>query len=97
MEPGSFYTGGHGRGDFTPSHPAYKQPDVSKMHTGEGMSDPIKGVAAIYRMASLPNPPLHFPLGKDAIASVSAKAKKLLAATEEYAAWSEGLELESKL
>ncbi|KZT67195.1 NAD(P)-binding protein [Daedalea quercina L-15889] len=97
LEPGSFYTGGHGRGDFAPPHPAYKQPDVSKMLNGEGMSDPVKGVEAVYRMASLHNPPLHFPLGKDALATISAKAKKLLAATEEYAGWSEGLELESKL
>ncbi|KAH9830850.1 uncharacterized protein C8Q71DRAFT_784821 [Rhodofomes roseus] len=97
LEPGSFYTGGHGRGDLAPPHPAYKQPDMSKMLSGEGMSDPVKGVEIIYRLASLPNPPLHLPLGPDAVATFNDKAKRLLEATEAYASWSEGLELEPKL
>ncbi|KAH9924905.1 uncharacterized protein B0H18DRAFT_1010702 [Fomitopsis serialis] len=81
LEPGSFYTGGHGRGDVAPAHPAYKQPDLSKMLKGEGMSDPIKGVEIIYRLG-----------GHD-----GDKAKKLLAAAEEYASWSEALELNPRL
>jgi len=97
LEPGSFYTGGHGRGDVAPAHPAYKQPDMSKMLRGEGMSDPIKGVEIIYRLASLPNPPLHFPLGQDSVSTMVDKAKKLLAAAEEYASWSEALELNPRL
>ena len=54
--------------------------------------DPRKGMEVVYKLAALDDPPLHFPLGKDAVGVVRAKTGALLADTEKYESWNEGLE-----
>ena len=46
----------------------------------------------VYKLAALEDPPLHFPLGKDAVGAVRAKTSALLSDAEKYESWSEGLE-----
>ena len=46
----------------------------------------------VYKLATLEDLPLHFPLGKDAVGAVRAKTSALLSDAEKFESWSEGLE-----
>ena len=46
----------------------------------------------VYKLANLQDPPLHFPLGSNAVGMAKSKAAALLADTEKYESWNEGLE-----
>ena len=49
-------------------------------------------MAVVYKLAALEDPPLHFPLGEDAVNVVKAKTAGLLEVTEKYKSWNEGVE-----
>ena len=53
--------------------------------------DSRKGMEAVYKLASLEQPPLHFPLGKDSIEAVRTKTAALLEDTSKYESWSEAV------
>ena len=54
--------------------------------------DPRKAMETVYRLAGLEQPPLHFPLGKDAVEITRTKTSAVLAETDKYESWSEGLD-----
>ena len=53
--------------------------------------DSRKGMEAVYKLASLEEPPLHFPLGKDSIGAVREKTAALVQDTNKYESWSEAV------
>ena len=46
----------------------------------------------VYKLAALQDPPLHFPLGSNAVALTKAKAAALRKDAEQYESWNEGLD-----
>ena len=54
--------------------------------------DTRRSVEVFYKVASLPSPPLHLLVGKDAIEATRKKIAILSEEINEYEAWSEGLE-----
>lgn len=54
--------------------------------------DARRSAEAFYKIAGLPNPPLHFVVGKDAIEGTRKKIAALVADIDTYEALSEGLE-----
>jgi len=57
------------------------------------LRDPEKAVEAIYKISIVPEPPLHFPLGKDSVEGIRSTVAKLLSYTDQYESWSEGLDI----
>lgn len=51
-----------------------------------------RSAEVFYKVASLPNPPLHLVVGKDAIALTRQKIASLSEVVDMYESWSEGLE-----
>lgn len=49
-------------------------------------------VKRIYEMSQLPEPPLRFLIGKDAVAVSRTQLKSIKEDTDKYESWSEGLE-----
>ena len=99
VEPGSFATPVLGNTMQAPPHPAYTKPNspvatlrqwVAKAR-GEVAADPAGAVEAIYRVAQMPDPPLLFPLGKDAVQRARAHATRLLADADRVASLSDDL------
>ena len=96
VEPGSFDTNGFGV-TWAPAHPAYSNPALpaTRMRNTFGQykpgGDARKGAEAFYNIALVEKPPLHFPIGKMAVQYTKQKANRLLAETEEYAAWSDDM------
>ncbi|KAL7279597.1 hypothetical protein ACG7TL_006002 [Trametes sanguinea] len=97
IEPGWIRSAAIGKIRWAPRHPAYTNPDLpaNKVRAEwEGFVSPgdtRKAIEVFYRIAGLPDPPLHFPLGLDAIAMVREKTSALNATMDEYESWSEGL------
>ncbi|OJT10626.1 hypothetical protein TRAPUB_12874 [Trametes pubescens] len=54
-------------------------------------ADTSRAVAKIIEFSRLPSPPLHFPLGKDAISAVRDKVKTLVEEIDQYESWSDNL------
>ncbi|EJF55823.1 NAD(P)-binding protein [Dichomitus squalens] len=98
IEPGGFDTPGIGKTAWAPAHPAYSKKELpgnffrSILKELRPQGDPRKGMEVVYKLATLEDPPLHFPLGKDAVDLVRKKTATLLADTEKYESWNEGLE-----
>ncbi|KAH9938703.1 uncharacterized protein B0H18DRAFT_1134764 [Fomitopsis serialis] len=104
VEPGNFATVVLDSSVRTPPHPAYTKPTMAPAMVREFIkggslateTDTAKAVAAMYQIAQIPDPPLHFVVGKDAIPVARVKAAKLLADTDRFASWSDVLsEVES--
>ena len=82
---------------WAPQHPAYQNADlpVSRVRASWDAfvcpGDARKGAEAIYKIAALPDPPLHFPLGEDALAEMQTKFDEFGKVLKEYRSWSEGL------
>lgn len=79
-------------------HPAYNNPSLPtyKVRNFLGGSPthevgPKKATIQIYKLLDLEVPPLHFPLGKDAIEGCLGQSKAYAEAAEKYASWSEDL------
>ena len=73
-----------------PLPPQYDRPDAPSvkfrqlLEQNTFMGEPHKAALAIMQIASLPDPPLRFQLGKDAVLSVRQKALQTVADTEKY-------------
>lgn len=84
------------------SHPAYSDPTLPSValrsffqNTERYGRDPAKGVQRIYDLSLLPEPPLRFPLGPDAVDGVKSQVKLVEKDAEKYASWSEGLDFDA--
>lgn len=84
----------------TDPHPAYAKPTSasSKLRayfTGDtfppGTPPVAAGVEVIYKVAALPDPPLNFPLGKDAVGAAKARIAAEQEVAEKWASWSDNL------
>ncbi|RYO92479.1 hypothetical protein DL766_000177 [Monosporascus sp. MC13-8B] len=82
IEPGGFRTEwAHKNMRFHPPEqmlPAYNHVQAEQVMEAMGaaqVGDPIKGAAAIYTLAHVPNPPLRCLLGSEAFAAMEAKLK----------------------
>ncbi|KZT04633.1 NAD(P)-binding protein [Laetiporus sulphureus 93-53] len=100
FELGAFRTNAGKNMVRTAPHPAYIDPEKrlaiarAYLQVNPPMpSDTSKGTRAIYALAAMAEPPLHVPLGKDAVKVVKAKAETLAQCAEDCAPWSERLEL----
>ncbi|KAI0738907.1 NAD(P)-binding protein [Daedaleopsis nitida] len=97
VNPGGFKTLGISKGYWPPVHPAYTKPTLPTVvmrniwDTLELPGDARKGMETIYKLASLDDSPMHFPLGKDAVEIFKQKATHVLAEAEKYGSWSENL------
>ncbi len=85
---------------WTPPHPAYlTSPLPSTMRAGWDAfvpaGDTAKVADAFYEAAAIPDPPLHLPLGKDAIANTKKMVTELGDALARYESWSDDVEYPS--
>ncbi|KAI0738899.1 NAD(P)-binding protein [Daedaleopsis nitida] len=99
VSTGAFDTKGLGKHYWPPAHPAYEKLTAPTAMMRKNWDeflvagrDPRKGMEAVYKLASLEDPPMHFPLGKDAVEAFNKKATRVLAEAKEYASWSDNLE-----
>jgi len=95
IEPGFFQTEITRQAEIVPIHPVYGTESAStvrhSMEVGDLPGDIEKGVAVIHKVAQLPNPPLHFPLGMDGVNVMKKSGELLITTAGEYGAWSENL------
>ncbi|CCM06616.1 uncharacterized protein FIBRA_08895 [Fibroporia radiculosa] len=102
IEVGGFGTDAVGRIVIMPHHPAYMKPSSIVAATrsyidnfGEEqmrqLGNPIKAAAIMFRLAAYPDPPLHFPLGKDSVATTRRKIALLAEETDKFESWSKGI------
>lgn len=80
IEPGGFRTDWAGRSmTFANKHPAYDhinaEANMNKRHGTQG-GDPKKGAAAMYKFATMPDPPLRVVIGSDAYRLINEKLDK---------------------
>ncbi|OJT12146.1 hypothetical protein TRAPUB_11323 [Trametes pubescens] len=101
LEPGFFQTDliSHIM-KWTSPHPAYlTSPLPSAMRESWSSfvapGDTTKIADAFYRAAAIPDPPLHFPIGKDAIANTKKMVVELGDAVARYESWSDDIEVAS--
>ncbi|KAI0775605.1 NAD-P-binding protein [Trametes elegans] len=102
VEPGVFSTEGPSKIVWPPLHPAYDNPDLPSYrlrNAWEGFKqvlpgDVKKAVQVIYDVAALPEPPLHLPLGKDAVETTRKKAAFLADEANKYESLSDNLNIE---
>ncbi|PCH43479.1 NAD(P)-binding protein [Wolfiporia cocos MD-104 SS10] len=102
VELGGFLTNAGRNMVRIPPHPAYVDP-VTQVPSARAyfandpeFSHPVKGVAVIYRIAAMSDPPLHFPLGGGAVKAARKKGEALIAAAAAFEPYSEGLEVDSE-
>ena len=57
-----------------------------------GRGDSQKAAEAFYKLANLPDPPLHFVVGVDAVQMARKKLEELKASLDQYETWSVGLD-----
>ena len=91
-----------------PVHPSYKElpkqvdsttfVPTRQFYEGkiELRGDPHKAAQMMYRLAALPNPPRHFPLGVDSVGVLNAKADMLSTSANEYASWTKDLDFDAE-
>jgi len=84
-----------------PVHPAYDKPHMATAIVHKHLAnqplargDAAKAVEVIYTIGNMPEPPLRFPLGKDCVEVVRSQTAALMAITDKYESWSEGLDAE---
>ncbi|TFK83917.1 NAD-P-binding protein [Polyporus arcularius HHB13444] len=100
IEPGWFKTAITSKTTLSDPHPAYSNPDLpftrirKAWGTTTSRGDSKKVVQVFEKIASLPDPPLHFVVGLDAIELARKKLADLKASIDLYESWSEGLDRE---
>ncbi|PIL22726.1 hypothetical protein GSI_15419 [Ganoderma sinense ZZ0214-1] len=99
IEPGWIRSEWASKSTWSPEHPAYKNSNVPTARIRSAGWDKLatwkdsrRSAEAFYRIASVPNPPLHFLVGKDAIEATRKKIAALSTDIDAYEMWSEGLE-----
>ncbi|TFK84283.1 NAD(P)-binding protein [Polyporus arcularius HHB13444] len=104
IEPGGFDTAALSKTWWAPAHPAYSNPALpTAIMRGKWESskfgvqgDARKAMEVLYKLAALEDPPLHFPLGKDAVEVVRKATTARVADAEKYASWSDNLGKDSQ-
>ncbi|KAI0350185.1 NAD-P-binding protein [Trametes cingulata] len=97
IEPGWFRSAAVEKIVWSPRHPAYTNPDLpanrlrAQWNGFVSPGDTRKAVEVFYKIAALPDPPLRFPVGKDALELIRRKLSALQASMDQYESWSEGL------
>ncbi|RPD54594.1 NAD(P)-binding protein [Lentinus tigrinus ALCF2SS1-7] len=101
VEPGAFVTEFMNNVERTPQHPAYTDPSLPTAVMREmyahpeslpfEFNDPAKGVEKLFELSRLPNPPLQFPLGRDAVKFLSDATAEHTKLVEKYGSWSNDL------
>ena len=101
IEPGWIRTKLFDNVTWSPEHPAYQNPNLPVTYIrrfgwdkATVFKDARRTAEAFYSVASIPNPPLHFVVGKDAIEVTRKKLAALAADIAAYEALSEGLDEE---
>ncbi|RPD56666.1 NAD-P-binding protein [Lentinus tigrinus ALCF2SS1-7] len=100
LEPGWIRSSITSKIEWPPEHPSYStNANLPTSVMRKGTIDDFvtwkntrRSAAVFYKAASLPNPPLHLVVGKDAIASTRQKIASLSELVDLYESWSEGLE-----
>lgn len=98
ISTGPFGTPMFGKFQGPKPHPAYDAPTNptvfmrSFYESYVPPGDPKKGMEVVYKLSSLEDPPLYFPLGKDTVAAYKSKAATLLKSVEQYESWSEDVD-----
>ncbi|KAI0794410.1 NAD(P)-binding protein [Fomes fomentarius] len=102
VEPGAFDTNVVSVSQLAPQHPAYAEEGsitaivrkalIQSAQSWQGAKDTRKGVQKIYDLTLLPSPPLHLPLGQDAVTGIRRHIEALTKDVEDYAHWSQGLD-----
>ncbi|KAM5538955.1 hypothetical protein V8D89_007376 [Ganoderma adspersum] len=99
IEPGWIRTEVVPKATWSPEHPAYQNPDHPTsqirrvgLENTVTWKDAKRSAEAFYKIAGVPNPPLHFVVGKDAIEGARKKIAALAADIDTYERLSEGLE-----
>lgn len=54
--------------------------------------DARKGMEVVYKLASVEDPPIHFPLSKSSVEAHKTKAKQLLEEAERFGSWSDDVD-----
>ncbi|KAI0369428.1 NAD-P-binding protein [Pilatotrama ljubarskyi] len=78
-------------------HPAYTNPDLATNQLRAGWPESVaagdtrKAVEVFFKIAGLPDPPLHFPVGKDALLAIRKKTAERIEVMDQYESWSEDL------
>ena len=104
-ELGGFDTPGVYKVGSGHAHPAYTKPTLPTVAIRAAIAnrgpdptpigaDASKAVQRLYDLSLLPDPPVQFPLGKDAIGVFRAQSGKLEQAAAKFESWSEGLEFD---
>lgn len=99
IEPGDFRTRAHYQSLVRlEAPPAYRNPSLPSKAIRDAEnsdvlhgSDPRKAVKKIYELASLPDPPLRFIVGKDCIELIKGQLKVIQGDLERYESWSNDL------
>lgn len=99
VEPGNFTTSSASKAVNVPPHPVYTKPtnpaatlrEWAKRGIANEGKDAGKAVQPMYEIAQIPDPPLHFLLGKDAIQWVRGQIAEVLADMDRVVSWSDGL------
>lgn len=98
IEPSRFATSIGTNTVLVPLHPAYKDPKLrghsirhalDDPHNVPRSSDPLEGIKLIYKLTELDNPPMHFPLGRDAVLGLRSRNRRSNAELEQYGPWSD--------
>ncbi|KAI0697225.1 NAD(P)-binding protein [Cerioporus squamosus] len=105
--PGVFKTALETNAHFLPQPPTYagddsptsimrKMLDHIKSDDGGRKKSPAKAAQRIFDLSKLSEPPVHFPLGHDCISMLKGQIAVLTKAAEEYASWSDDLDLDAQ-
>ena len=99
IEPGWIRTEVAPKAVWSSPHPAYQNPALPTTYIRNAGWDKVtvwkdarRSADAFYKIACIPDPPLHFVVGKDAIESTRRKIAALTANIDAYEMLSEGLE-----
>ncbi|KAI0350178.1 NAD-P-binding protein [Trametes cingulata] len=97
IEPGWFRSHCVSNATWSTPHPAYADPALPTNRLRAAWDkfvpagDTRKAVKVFYEIAGLPDPPLHFPVGKDALLQIRKKNKMWEEVISTYESWSEDL------
>lgn len=102
VAPSAFGTRGFANTVRVPTHDAYQNPSLVSVQYRAYLASLLAGTATvgdveraaekIFEFSKLDNPPMRWALGLSSIATAKAKAENILKETDDFAAWSEGLE-----
>ena len=98
VEPGLFRTSILDKIMVIPTHPLYTKPSLPNVKNREFFTskdipgaETAQGAKIIYQLASVENPPLRVPVGKDALDAHREGAQEASAVVNDLHGWSEGL------